>query len=102
MSQTSATDWVAEEAKLNKTVTIYVRLGDGQNREEQRELSFKVPEGIDSLDLLDMGFALDGNRAVFTVAETFGVGPDGNHEGWFFESLSGEMAPTLPKALAST
>ena len=45
------------------TVLVYVRLcGDDPNR-ECREISFKIPDKLPQKDLLDEGFAIDGNSA---------------------------------------
>jgi plasmid stability protein len=49
-------------------VTIYVRL-NGDDR-DQRVLTFKIPEGLDPMDLLDAGFAIDGNQAAGSVHPT--------------------------------
>ncbi len=56
-------------------VKIYVRLVD--NDENRRSVAFRIPEGIDSLDLLERGFALDGNQAIFTVGPYIDHGPLG-------------------------
>lgn len=50
----------------SKTVTVYVRLGATK---DSRELTFKIPAGISTSELLDKGFAIDGNEAVT------GIGP---------------------------
>lgn len=50
-----------------KTVTIYVRKGQG----EERLLSFRVPKDLPRpRDLLDHGCALDGDNAIRSVPQT--------------------------------
>lgn len=57
-----------------KRVELYVRLGS--NRDEgERELSFQIPEGLSQKDLLDHGFAVDGNSALMGI--TSYEDPDG-------------------------
>jgi hypothetical protein len=44
-------------------VTVYVRLCDN-DRDDCRELGFRIPDGIEQADLLNAGFAIDGHTAV--------------------------------------
>lgn len=51
--------------KGKPTVTIYVRKGD---HPKERTVSINpIPDGIDPLELLNAGFALDGNSATISV-----------------------------------
>ena len=55
-----------------EVVTIYVRKGD---HPKERIISVNpIPEGIDSMNLLDAGFALDGNSATISVDPQLYVG----------------------------
>lgn len=47
-------------------VRIFVRLVEG-NGDHQRQISLRIPDGIDPIALLNLGFAIDGNQAVATV-----------------------------------
>lgn len=76
----------------NKAVRIYTRLG-GDNDENTRRVSFRITGDIDPMALLDMGFAIDGNQALFEVAF--------DREEQAFESPWG-WHPTLTRALADT
>lgn len=54
------------ESQTN-TVLVYVRLcGDDASR-ECREISFKIPDKLSQKDLLEEGFAIDGNSAMKAV-----------------------------------
>jgi hypothetical protein len=63
-------------------VKIYVRLAsdprskrDDDDAAEMRRISFRIPDGMDALELLDHGLAIDGNQATFTIAlTTYGDG----------------------------
>jgi len=46
-------------------VKVYTRLGDD---ERERTIAFKIPSGMDPMDLLERGATIDGNQAVLTVA----------------------------------
>ncbi len=55
-----------DEAQEVEVVRVYVRLCKdeiGNHRENCRELRFRVPDGISQRELLDAGFAIDGNSA---------------------------------------
>jgi len=56
------------------TVKIYVRLGES---DRERVVSFRIPDGIDPLELLERGLALDGNQAAFSVTESDGDPEEG-------------------------
>lgn len=77
-------------------VPIYVRLGrSGYDQDDSvREISFRIPEGIELMELLDKGFAIDGRNAGFTIAW------DRNAEVW--DAPFGIIAPTMNRALADT
>jgi hypothetical protein len=45
-------------------VKVYVRLGDN---EAERRLTFALPAEVNQIDVLEMGFALDGNQCVAIV-----------------------------------
>jgi len=47
-------------------VRVFVRLGSPENHDE-REISFRVPERVSLRELLELGYAVDGNTAVMTV-----------------------------------
>jgi hypothetical protein len=49
-----------------KPIRVYVRLGNGSDV-PARELSFRIPSDIDQEDLLEYGFAIDGNSATLAV-----------------------------------
>jgi hypothetical protein len=67
-----------------KQVAVYVRLVPGdENGHDGRVLSFKVPAGIDPIELLDHGFALDGNQAAATVGPTFHINQEPGYVGPF-------------------
>lgn len=57
---------------VNPTVKIYVRM-NGDRKEDEREITFRIPEGVDALELLDLGMAIDGNQAAFSVAPAWGA-----------------------------
>ena len=52
---------------VNPVVKIYVRMGD-ERKEDERIISFRIPVGIDPMELLENDFAIDGNTAMFTIA----------------------------------
>ena len=54
-------------------VAVYVREGES---EDVRTLSFRPPEGISQTELLDRGYAIDGNSAVYRVSATPDGGPN--------------------------
>jgi hypothetical protein len=56
-------------AKLTdpRSLAIYVRKGAS---DDERWLSFRIPEGVDQVELLEAGFAIDGNQAVVSVSQT--------------------------------
>jgi hypothetical protein len=80
-------------------VKIYVRLTERADKldADERLISFRIPEGVDPMELLDEGFAIDGNQAVFTVAEVFDEGTE--HP--CFDAPFGERGETLSRALAT-
>jgi hypothetical protein len=52
-----------------KIMPVYVRQGA---HEDERTIAFRIPEDIPAKDLLDAGFAIDGNSAVLSVTrETY-------------------------------
>lgn len=53
--------------RLTSTIPQYSLEGEA-GPSEARLISFRIPEGLDSLALLDRGFAIDGNQAAFVVA----------------------------------
>jgi hypothetical protein len=57
----------SEAASTTTAIKVYVRLGAGGD-DNVREVSFRIPEGINPIDLIDRGIAVDGNQAVFAVA----------------------------------
>lgn len=59
-------------------------------------ISFRIPEGIDPMGLLEHEFALDGNQALFTVTEV----RDGQEV--YFDAQFGEFAETLSRGLSLT
>jgi hypothetical protein len=55
-----------------RTVEVYVRLSQDE-RDWVRDISFKIPKGVEGFstrEVLEAGFAIDGNSAVCSV--TFG------------------------------
>ncbi len=64
--------------KEKQTVTIYVRKGD---HAKERIISINpIPAGVEPIDLLDAGFALDGNSATLSVdAYTYVTHHHGEH-----------------------
>jgi len=88
----TATDIATASQPNNKAVRIYTRLG-GDSDENTRRVSFRIAGDIDAMALLDMGFAIDGNQALFEVAF--------DREEQAFESPWG-WHPTLTRALADT
>jgi hypothetical protein len=81
------------QESANPIVKIYVRKGV---HDDQRLVSFRVPDGLDSMELLDLGYALDGNQAIFTVSSEDG-GPEGGI--WYSSPIAG-MNRTLTGALS--
>lgn len=53
-------------------ITVYVRLCD-RNRSNCREISFRIPDGLPQMEVLQHGYAIDGNRAVRQVTERWDV-----------------------------
>jgi hypothetical protein len=49
-----------------QTLDVFVRLCADRDK-ECREISFPIPEGISQKDLLDYGYAIDGNEATRSV-----------------------------------
>lgn len=86
---------MSETPTENPVVTIYVRLGDipgsFQHDESVRDISFTIPEGIDPMELLDHGFAIDGRDAGATIAW--------DKEGEYWEAPFNGSAPSLNGAL---
>jgi hypothetical protein len=74
------------------TVKIYVRLGTDSN---ERVVSFRIPEGLDPLELLDLGLTLDGNQAAFAVSR---VGSD-PEKVWYQSPLVESLNRSLTGAL---
>lgn len=52
------------------TITVYVRRC-GQRRDECRQLTFELPDGLPQSELLDWGWAIDGNQAIKQVTDTW-------------------------------
>ena len=92
----SPDDPPAAEPPDNSVVQVFVRLGgSGADRDDSvREISFRIPEGIDPLELLDQGFAIDGRNASFTVA------CDENVDVWY--APFDVVATTMNRALAES
>jgi hypothetical protein len=63
-----------EETAPSPTIRVFVRLG---NDEHERTIAFRIPDGMDPMDLLDRGATIDGNQAVLSVAWEPECGPDG-------------------------
>ena len=62
-----------------KPVKVYVRLGDD---EHERTIAFRIPDGMDPIDLLERGATIDGNQAILTVEWVDAwVSPDGESSG---------------------
>ena len=97
MAQASSpNDPPAAETADKPVVQIFVRLGgSGADRDDSvREISFRIPEGIDPIELLEQGFAIDGRNASFTVA------CDENIEVWY--APFDVIATTMNRALAES
>jgi len=63
---------LGQPPKGKPTITIYVRKGD---HPKERIISINpIPTGVEPLDLLDAGFALDGNSATISVDPQLYVG----------------------------
>lgn len=76
-----------------KLVTIYVRRGE---KDQERTIAFRIPERINSLDLLEQGFALDGNQAIFTVGWVYDENVPGSG---YYDAPFGKYGETLSSAL---
>lgn len=50
-----------------EVVTVYVRLGPGEN-DRERQITFDRPEGIPDKEWLDRRWAIDGNQVMFIVS----------------------------------
>jgi hypothetical protein len=83
----------------NGIVTVYVRMGKGDN-EQQRDLTFKLPDTIPAMDLLKMGIAIDGNQALISVAGHFGELDRGVYGALYGAALT-KGSDSLAKALAA-
>ncbi len=91
------------ETTTRPTVRIYVRLGAGDD-DSSRNISFRIPEGLDPMELLDRGIALDGNQALLTVAEVRGQDQYGNQVQPFEAAFASPLGAgdTFAEALADT
>lgn len=80
------------------SLAIYVRKGTSDS---ERWLSFRIPEGMDQFELLEAGFAVDGNQAVVSISQTAvdGEGRTGYSYPVFEPKPSFETAGNLPEAL---
>lgn len=58
-----------------KIVKVFVRLGDSDG---ERTIAFRIPDSIDSMDLLDRGATIDGNQAILPLAWDDDVDGAGN------------------------
>jgi hypothetical protein len=54
------------EVKQKPVVVIRTRLGAADD-DSSREISFRIPDDVDPFELLELGWAIDGNEAAFTV-----------------------------------
>ena len=52
-----------------KTIDVYIRLCK-ENREDCREITFRIPDGISQEEVLDRGYAIDGNEALRQVPDS--------------------------------
>ena len=57
----------------DQVITVYVRLCDNNDEDPCREISFKIPEGVSQHDVLERGYAIDGNRVLKQVEGFFDV-----------------------------
>lgn len=73
-----------------RVIPVYTTLG---RTKQERNVAFPIPPEMDQLKLIDMGFAIDGRDAAFTVA------PRG--DGGFTSVFGGEWS-TLSRALWAT
>jgi hypothetical protein len=55
------------DVQTRTVVDVYVRLCGAGGGEECREMGFRIPGGVEQADLLQAGFALDGNSASKSV-----------------------------------
>jgi hypothetical protein len=58
------TQVAASMAPQAEAIKVYVRLGDN---ESERTISFRIPENVDPLDLLERGATIDGNQAMISA-----------------------------------
>ena len=85
-----------QQTTSDTVVKVYVRLGAGENTAE-RDISFRIPEQVDALELLAEGFAIDGRNALVTISQELDlVGIP-----WYMGAFD-EREATLAKALAQT
>lgn len=56
----------------DQTVSVYVRLCD-QQRPDCRDISFRIPEGITQAEVLEWGYAIDGNQALKRLADALEI-----------------------------
>ena len=57
-------------AASKSTIQVYVRKGE----DDERLLSFRLPDDLSSRDVIEHGFALDGNTAIRSVPRTAASG----------------------------
>jgi len=82
-------------------VKIFVR----KRANDARDLSFRIPDGLDPIDLLDVGCAIDGNSALLSVYAVRETRWDDNHAAYdavayVGTSLGQQSCATLTEALA--
>jgi hypothetical protein len=80
----------AEDSSMpeEQTVMVYVRKGADDN---ERWLSFRPPASVDSTELLERGYALDGNQAIASISPQFEEATQVTQ--WWFPTLK-EPNPT--------
>ncbi len=52
---------------IEQPVEVYVRRGS--SNKEERYITFCIPEWLSQGEVLDKGWAIDGNQVLFTVAK---------------------------------
>lgn len=87
------------ESTPKPEVKIYVR----KSGRDSRDLSIRIPDGLDPLELLDAGFAIDGNSAILSVHGRSETKWDDDHDEYeeitYFGAMNSDPCGSLAEAL---